>query len=105
MFLVLLVWTLYVLPAALEVPLLLLVLSDPLHVMVGDVADDLRIGLNHNHHHQLSLNDSGKSSQERIFVNQFFAVERSLIRNHWNKNSSLKRKVNFCRVVIIMTAG
>ena len=55
--LVVLVWTLDVLSAPLEVTLLLLVLPDPLHVMVRDVADDLRVGLNRHHHHQLSRNN------------------------------------------------
>jgi len=43
--LVLCVRTLDVLPASLKKSLLLLVLPDPLHVVVGDVADDLRVGL------------------------------------------------------------
>ena len=34
-----------VLPPALQTPLLLLLIFNPLHVMVGDVADNLRVGL------------------------------------------------------------
>ena len=70
-----------VLSAPLEVPLLLLVLPDPLDVVVGDVADHLRVGLNTGS--PSVSNWSGGNAWKPIPI----AVKRSLIRNQRNKDS------------------